>query len=240
MSRVRCPGPLPPSILSKHMGSLHFLLSSHLCQCGNNGGGAVPRREGFYRVFARFPQRGQEIQQPSSEIFFFFFFTYLVISPFYYCHLSPWNFLSASKINSASNSSFCNIERNLKCLKIFITLAGRRKRNHPRPGIRDGSWPGDPRWQGCPVSTFELPGEGLQQVAFMGDTAACSSATLPVPCPASEVPPEWTQAAEGARGLLHQPPLGPSFLYTTFSACPGTQHQCEKLWAHCGCPGLST
>lgn len=61
-------------------------------------------RRGFYRVFARFPQRGQEIQQPSSEIFFFFYISgnkSILLLPFV-----SMEFLSASKINSASSYSF--------------------------------------------------------------------------------------------------------------------------------------
>ena len=60
-------------------------------------------RRGFYRVFARFPQRGQEIQQPSSEIFFFNISgnKSILLLPFV-----SMEFLSASTINSASSYSF--------------------------------------------------------------------------------------------------------------------------------------
>lgn len=62
-------------------------------------------RRGFFHVFVRFPQRGQESQQPSSEDIFFFYISgnkSILLLPFV-----SVEFLSASKIrNSASSYSF--------------------------------------------------------------------------------------------------------------------------------------
>ena len=93
-----------------------------------------------------------------------------------------------------------------------------------------GEWS---KMSGLLCGTFELPAEGLQQVTFVGDTAK----NLLLRYTPSALPCQWShlvgQAAEGARSLLHQPSLGPSFLYTHLLCLPSTQQweAVGTLWA---------
>ena len=89
---------------------------------------------------------------------------------------------------------------------------------------------------GLPCGTCELPAEGLQQVTFVGDMATCSSGTLPVPCPASEVT-WWARLQKVLEVFCTSLRWAPPFSTPTFSACLAPNS--ETLWAHCGHPGLS-
>lgn len=96
-----------------------------------------------------------------------------------------------------------------------------------------GEWS---KMAGLPCGTCELPAEGLQQVTFVGDMATCSSGTLPVPCPASEVT-WWARLQKVLEVFCTSLRWAPPFSTPTFSACLAPNS--ETLWAHCGHPGLS-